>query len=306
MARVVADRTTGSLRGPYDLAQGESSAVWPIVQRAPAARRLIVFHDDDATRLRRLARQTGDPLRKAVRTATSVKYAGLQRALIRRVDRIWFVSAVEQDRVDPQHENSLLVPNGADSAFFETDSRPAAEPVVMFIGPAAYDANSGAAAHYVARIHPLVRRAVPNAQLWLVGRGWAHLARQEDGVVDRGFVADLPAELERAAVVVAPLLAGSGTKIKVIEAMAAARPIVASAVAAEGIPPSSGLRVRDDPKAFASAVVELLQAPGVRLSSAEANRLAVSSLEWPSIWSKAIADIARHVPAARDSATLDQ
>jgi glycosyltransferase involved in cell wall biosynthesis len=305
-ARVVSARASNSLRASYDLAQAESGAAWALVRHTTAAKRLTVLHDDDAARLRRLARGAGNPIRKAARIATSIKYARLQRSLVRDADRTWFVSAVERDRVDPNHTNSLLVPNGAESGFFRTNASPVTEPVTMFVGPAAYDANRQAVEYYVSSIFPLIRDAVPNAQLWLVGRGWSDLARREAGVVDRGFVAELPQELTRAAVVVAPLLAGSGTKIKVIEAMASARPVVVSTVAAEAIAPSTGLRVHDDPRSFATAVAALLQDTNARRADGEANRLAVSSLEWSSIWARAIADIARLVTASRDSATLDQ
>ena len=282
----------------YDLAQAEGNAAWPIVARANAERRLAVLHDDDATRLRRLARVARDPRRKAVRLVTAVKYTRYQRSILADADRLWFVSTVERTRIDPHSSKSLLVPNGADRRFFDNEPEEHSDPVTLFVGPADYDANRQAVEHYINRVLPLVRRDIPDASLWLVGHGWGDVAATNGGVVDRGFVDDLPAELARAAVVVVPLFAGSGTKIKVIEAMAAARPVVVSPIGAEGIPPSPGLRVRGEDAAFAASVIAYLRDEAVRRADGASNRQAVASLSWPAIWERAVADVEAFVPSA--------
>ena len=180
---------------------------------------------------------------------------------------------------------ALLVPNGADAAFFAVPADAArAGRTVMFVGPATYDANARAIERFVAGVWPHVHRLAPDAELHLVGRGWGATAAATPGVVDRGFVDDLAATVASATVVVAPLLDGGGTKIKVLEAMAAARPVVATPIAAEGIPASPGLIVEVEDTAAAAEIAALLGDAVLAHRAGTANRAAVQEQEWSAIW----------------------
>jgi hypothetical protein len=81
--------------------------------------------------------------------------------------------------------------------------------------------------------------------------------------------------------------------------MAAVRPVVATRIAAEGIPPSPGLRVEDDPGAFADAAARLLAQLETARAAGEANRAAVRGQEWSAIWAEAIVDLERLVQRSR-------
>src|SRR5258708_13603050 len=82
-------------------------------------------------------------------------------------------------------------------------------------------------------------------------------------VTFEGYVTDIVAEVGRAAIAIAPLRIGGGTRLKIVEAMALARPVVATPIGAEGIEVQHGrdLLLADEPRDFANAVLRLLAKP---------------------------------------------
>jgi glycosyltransferase involved in cell wall biosynthesis len=136
-------------------------------------------------------------------------------------------------------------------------------------------------AWFVTDILPLVRRHAPDASLSIVGRDPARtvreLAARVPGVTVTGTVPDVGLYLERCAVVVVLLRVGGGTRLKIFEAMAIEKAVVSTHIGAEGLPIADGneLLLADDPRAFAGAVVSLLQdrAMARRLGEAAATRV---------------------------------
>ena len=183
-----------------------------------------------------------------------------------------------------------VVPNGAADEFFDV-ATPASStrPVAMFVGPASYEVNRAGMAWFVDRAWPRVLDGAPGARLDVVGPGWTDVLPADiPGVSARGFLPNLAGALAQARVLVAPLPAGGGTKIKVLEAMAAGRPVVTTRIGAEGIPSSPGLAVTDDEARFASCVAQWLTRPQDAASAGASNRAAVDGLAWPRIWSAAM------------------
>lgn len=291
LARLVASNAPAELLArSYDVALAESSATWPAVARAAARTRVLVMIDDDSTRFARFARGVRDPRRKLLRYATAVKYWRFQRRAMHSADQVWFVSPAELTRMGDCDGKAVLVSNAADAAFFAVPPEAGGHGrTVMFVGPARYDANTRAVDVFLRLVWPQVLGQVHDASLHLVGEGWAAVAAAGTAVVDRGFVDDLPAVVAGADVVVAPLLEGGGTKVKVLEAMAAARPVVATPVAAEGIPDSTGLRVLEVGAAMAAEIASLLRDHQLAQRAGAANRLAVRELEWSAVWRRAMA-----------------
>jgi glycosyltransferase involved in cell wall biosynthesis len=140
-----------------------------------------------------------------------------------------------------------------------------------------YFPNVHAARWFAGRVLPRIRRALPGATFHVVGarphRTLRRLARRDPAVVVTGFVEPLPPHLRRAAIAVAPIHAGSGQALKVLEAMATGTPVVATPLAAAGIGarPDEHLLVAEDPDSFAAQVVRLLRDPDL------ADRLAASA-----------------------------
>ena len=166
-----------------------------------------------------------------------------------------------------------------------------AAPTLLFIGAYDYPPNAVGADRMITRILPLVRQAVPEARLVIAGKKSDHVPALAGGAVPEGvevtgFVPDLGALYARSRVVVCPLSNGGGTRLKLIEGAAHARPMVSTTVGAEGLDLVDGrdALLRDDDAGFAAACVELLRddAACLRLGAA-ARALAEARYDAPRI-----------------------
>ena len=102
-----------------------------------------------------------------------------------------------------------------------------------------------------------------------------------------GQVDDAVAEIARAKACVVPLLSGSGTRFKILEAWAAARAVVSTSTGAEGLGAGDGvhLLIADEPAAFGSAIERVLKDAGLRQRLGEAGRaLYREQFTWPAAW----------------------
>jgi sugar transferase (PEP-CTERM/EpsH1 system associated) len=169
------------------------------------------------------------------------------------------------------------------------DLRPPADRIesadVVFCGIMNYGPNERGALWLAQEVWPLVRRDRPDARLLLVGSGptraLRNLPTRDSSIVVTGRVPDVRPFLWRAAVSAAPLWTARGVQNKVLEAVASGLPSVVTPVVAAGLPAEvlPACRVTETPEAFASALIELLQAkPEARRGIAA--RADLSTLSW--------------------------
>ncbi|HQS80856.1 MAG TPA: TIGR03087 family PEP-CTERM/XrtA system glycosyltransferase [Thiobacillus sp.] len=196
-------------------------------------------------------------------------------------------AALLQQRAPAAQHKIGAFENGVDADYFSPardypDPYPPGVQGVVFTGAMDYWPNVDAVSWFAERIFPAVRAAAPDAQFTIVGShpsdAVLELARQP-GVVVTGSVPDVRPWLAHAACAVAPLRIARGVQNKVLEAMAMARPVVASAQAAEGIRAEAG---RDFTLAlgeaeFAHAVVARLQTAS---SAAPARDCILAHYDW--------------------------
>lgn len=161
---------------------------------------------------------------------------------------------------------------------------------VVFSGNFEYHPNIDAVGWFVQSIWPLVEQKNPAARLVLVGRGEQfvkHWIAKRRSIESTGSVDDALVEIARSAVVVAPLRAGSGTRIKILEGWAAARPVIATSLAAEGLEANDGQNIllRDVPEQFAASLLMLLKDTGERRRLGSAGRATFESrYTWETAW----------------------
>jgi glycosyltransferase involved in cell wall biosynthesis len=158
--------------------------------------------------------------------------------------------------------DAAVVPNAV--ALPPDPPGPAAEPTLMFLGSYEYGPNSEAAERLATRILPLVRRALPAARLLIAGKASDSLPSRRsaaEGVEYLGFVDDLAALYARSRVICCPIMNGGGTRLKLIEAAAYARPMVATTIGAEGLDFIDGehILLRDSDADIAAACLRLLR-----------------------------------------------
>ncbi len=179
---------------------------------------------------------------------------------------------------------TAVVPNGVDLDRFSPapgGGDTTASPLVLFFGSIGYYPNTDAVHWLLDEIWPKIRRSSPTARLAIVGPDppSSILARRSDDVIVTGFVEDIHAHICRASVVIAPLRIGGGTRLKVLEAMATAKPVVATSIGVEGIDaePGTHLLVADDPERFAESVVSLIRDPSRAAQIGSAGRALVEA-----------------------------
>ena len=149
--------------------------------------------------------------------------------------------------------------------------------------------NEDGVAYFAGKILPLIQREIPQAVV--LGRGPPPAAPHRrlwhpHNVVVTGAVDDIRPYLAKAAVCVVPLRSGSGTRIKIFEAMAMGKAVVSTTMGAEGLPVRHGENIilADDPADFARQVVHLLRDPQRRAQLGHAARQFVEeNYGWPAV-----------------------
>jgi glycosyltransferase involved in cell wall biosynthesis len=186
----------------------------------------------------------------------------------------------------------VVVPNGIDFDSYQAAGAPPelqTALILAFTGKMDYRPNIDAAAWFIEAIWPRIRAARPEAQFFVVGQKPPEKLRKlhgQNGVVVTGMVEDPRPYIAAAAVYVAPLRMGGGTRFKLLEAMALGRPIVSTTLGAEGFAVQSGreLLLADTPAQFAAAVLRLLETPAAAQALAQAGRaFAKAGYDWSAI-----------------------
>ena len=206
------------------------------------------------------------PLRKRVFASEFRRTHAIEARVCRSFDHVLAVS--EQDKQVMEREFAIdhvsTVPTGVDTDFFRPMNVPVKSGRIVFVGAMDWDPNEDAALWFVREIFPRIQQVVPHASFCIVGRSPSPRLRallwDKVGVEITGRVPDVRPYLAEAEVVIVPLRAGGGTRLKIPEAMAMGKPVVSTRVGAEGLPfcDSREIRLEDQPETFAQAVLELM------------------------------------------------
>ncbi|HKW72902.1 MAG TPA: glycosyltransferase family 4 protein [Candidatus Dormibacteraeota bacterium] len=222
-------------------------------------------HNLEFEALERTASIEASPLRRFFNSVEAEKFKREEMTAWRRADLCLFTSgrevALARDMF-PQIA-AFAVANGVDLDYFRPQNSEKDPASIVFTGTIGYRPNSDAVQYLVREIMPRIWEAHPEAVLTVVGGGVPRAIRRLAGphVVVTGQVADVRPFVHRAAVAVAPLRIGSGTRLKVLEALAMGKPMVASTLGCEGLAVRAGehLAIADEPEGFARELVSLLE-----------------------------------------------
>jgi len=164
---------------------------------------------------------------------------------------------------------TVHTPNGVDVDFFQPD--PAVKRdnrTAIYMGDYKYFPNTDAVLYFAEEILPRVRQRRGDFQLMLLGKDAPReiLSLHNDpttAVTVAGLVPDTRPYLQSSAMFVCPLRSGSGTRFKLMEALACGCPVVSTTIGAEGLDAVDGehMLLRDTPQSFADAILELLENP---------------------------------------------
>ncbi len=187
-----------------------------------------------------------------------------------------------------------IIPNGVDLEFFRPGAPEEEQPEsLVFVGHMNWFPNRDGITYLLSEILPLMADR-PGVHLKVIGRN--QLLSVPESLAGRvnftGFVDDLRPLVQQTAVFVVPLRAGSGTRLKILEAMAMGKAIVSTRVGAEGIELIDGQNVllADTPEEFAEAVRRLLDNPELRRSlGRRARELVEQRYGWTAIGQRLLA-----------------
>ena len=183
------------------------------------------------------------------------------------------VCSTDDERRLGMRTDVAVVPNSYPVPELSVSTPSAEQPVFLFPGSFLYGPNAQGARWLADDIAPILRERLPNARLRLAGK--AGPAIEELGVKGlevAGFVPSMADELRQASCVIVPLLAGSGTRIKILEAFAHRIPVVTTSIGCEGLDIDDGVHavVADTPAAFADACEHVIAERGLGTSLADA------------------------------------
>lgn len=259
----------------FDLVAADSSFVLPVLPtRAP--RLLLHLHNLEGAAIARAGGGDRTFGERCSRFVDSACMANDERAAIRRAALTVTVSHLDRTGVLAMvpGANVACVPNSVDLDRLPLlGPVPAGPPRLLFVGTLDYPPNLQAVVELVERHLPALRAAFPGLRVRLVGRDDAgHGARFRDveGVEVIGPVDDLLLHYRDSHAVYLPIRSGGGTRIKILEAWALGRPVLATQVAAEGLGTEDGVQLRyfETVEAGIAALRDVLAGQGTPLVAA--------------------------------------
>jgi polysaccharide biosynthesis protein PslH len=287
MARVVADVSS---EAEFDVIEVHHSPSAGLIRHARGGgARLLYMYDVHSRSTARLASTRSGVARARAKMEAS-KYRHFEPIAAREFHGVLF--GQEEDMrifapLLPPHRVTGLMPNIVDTDRFQPGPGAGSSRAIVFVGAMSHRANVDAIHHFQAHVWDQIRARVRDVELWLVGATPPDEIRALNGTRSirvHADVTDVRPFINAAMIYVAPLRIGSGVKVKIMEAMAMGKAIVATPVAAEGMELSHGedIKVHDLSIAFVDSVVELLnnQAERKRLQE-RARATAVQRFSFP-------------------------
>lgn len=267
------------------------------LEEQPGTMLIYDAHNCEYALQRRIARQDWQRIERlhaaVYSTIQTKRLERLETDICRRVDHVFAVSGTDGEQLAAlEHSTPITaIPNAIQVDDYQqaSDQADIPHPALVFTGKMDFRPNVDAVLWFANDILPLVRKQVPDAHFVVVGqKPHARL----DGLRDRpdvtmtGFVEQIEPYINAAEVYVAPLRMGSGTRLKLLQAMAMQRAIVSTRLGAEGLEAEDGvhLRLADGAEDFAEAVISLLRDDARRQALGEQALTHVRAhYDWPII-----------------------
>ncbi len=301
----------GSDLGTFDVAYVHQPRGWDVWRRLAGHARarmsvLDLQNDDFDLWMQRAKQEKSLPMRLASRV-----YARRAAAKVHKVSQACSLLCCvsEADRAsllqregDGLARKLVVVPNGVDNRHFRPPSTNRREPATMiFVGSLDTRMNQIAATTLL-EIWPELLRRLPQAKLSLVGRSpsAALLAAASNSVRVTASPTDVRPYLWRASAFLAPFRAAGGTKIKLLEAMAAGVPIIATPESMQGIPAEPGRHYLGvaNPNEIPAAAERLHSDPALAKTLSEQGANLAESFDWSLIGARTIGLMSEHLSRA--------
>lgn len=277
------DYVQGQLAQGYDLLVCDEIAVSPYITTLPASvrtPRVVNRQKIDYLHYQEMAQTRGLGRDKALDWLEARRLRRFEYGEMPHYHAVAVCSAEdsrEAQRQAPGVPVEVIV-NGADTEFFTPLRAPDPAPTLLLLGTMHYYPNVDAARYYFETMHEALRARVPGLRVLIVGHNpppeIGALGRRP-GVTVTGSVPDIRPYLARSWVQAVPLRLGGGTRLKIVESMAAGLPVVSTSVGAQGLHAATAgehFLLADGPEAFVAHTAALLLNEGARTRMAAAAR----------------------------------
>ena len=243
-------------------------------------RKVLNHHNCESAMANRRARQEPNPIKKAYLWYEAKKIARLERAVAHHFEVntvVCELDAQQLRRTNPK-AHFHVVANGTDVNYFRPISLPERPKSLIFSGSLNWYPNISAIRYFVREIWPLIKGQCPEAKLYVAGMKPSASLRQwlesDPSVVVVASPDDIRPWIAGATVFVCPIMDGGGTRLKILDALAMAKPVVTTTVGCEGLEVTHGenILIADDPIGFARNVVCALENEDLRRQLGTAGR----------------------------------
>lgn len=274
-----------------DLAQLEHLFVAPCAHTLGRLPWVLTAMDVESQKAQRNASLAERRIERIMGRLEAIKLANWERTWVRRSKACIAVSELDAARLREFAPNTsvFVVPNGVDAAFFAPNVEGKREHCeILFFGNLGYLPNQDAVTLFAKEIFPKIRASVDGVRFRVVGPNASPEVVQLGnlpGIDYVGYVSDIRSELWRATISVVPLRSGGGTRLKILESLAACCAVVSTTVGAEGLDLVKGqeIVIADGTEAFAAAVVHLLENSERRRHIVIAGERAAQRYDWEHI-----------------------
>lgn len=276
--------------GGYDLLVADELCMTPYVvglsQRKLAARQKIEHRHHAA-----LSERLAPAWRRRAQQPDLCRLRRFERDAMSAMDAAVCCSDEDADQLRALSPDVpvAVIGNGVDPEYFHPLPERGGPPTLVYLGTLDYPPNLDALRFFFEAIHPRLASAAPGLRVLVVGRNPAPAAlawSRLPGVSVAGSVPDVRPYLAEATAAIVPLRVGGGTRIKILECLAAGRAVVSTSIGAEGLGLRAGehLLLADDPQAFARETLRLLGDRELRQRLARAGRVEVAArCSWTSL-----------------------
>jgi polysaccharide biosynthesis protein PslH len=212
---------------------------------------------------------------------------------VTEIDRTALLNSIEPKNVEQCRGKISVIPIAVDTQKYLPIQRQTNSYNILTLGTLHYPPNADGIRWFMRDIFPLIVQQIPEVTLTVVGKNppqdFIQTAVGNSQIRVTGYVPDLDPYLQQSGVIVVPVRAGGGMRVRILEAFSRAIPVVTTTVGLEGIDASPGIDVlvEDDSEKFARAVVRVLKNPEIQNQLAKNSRMFVEkNYDWRAVLGK--------------------
>jgi glycosyltransferase involved in cell wall biosynthesis len=253
---------------PFDAIHSDQLWMAQYALRGQGIKKVLDQHNAVYLIPKRMAQYEHNPIKRLFLEYESHKLAQYEACTCRAFDHVLTVTDVDRRLLEdlmpgshPPITSLSICLDPADAPAVQTIQNPLS---ILHLGTMYWPPNVDGVLWFAHEVFPLVRSQIPDAKYCVVGKNppaAVQSLNHQPGMVVTGYVEDPQPYLMESAVIIVPVRAGGGMRVKIIDGWLRGIPMVSTTIGAEGIDvqPGENILIADDAQAFAKAVIKLIQ-----------------------------------------------